>query len=79
MLGTQTQGSRMEGIDESTELWWHPTYVIVRSHQAHSLHQRRRADRLEGAGSSRHGGAPDDESHDGQAGRGGKEEALRKD
>ena len=24
MLGTQTQGSRMEGTDESTELWRHP-------------------------------------------------------
>ena len=24
MLGSQTQGSRMEGADESTELWQHP-------------------------------------------------------
>ena len=26
MLGSQTQGSRMEGADESTELWWHPKH-----------------------------------------------------
>ena len=28
MLGTRTQGSRMEGADESTELWRHPIYFI---------------------------------------------------
>ena len=25
MLGSRTQGGRMEGADESTELWCHPT------------------------------------------------------
>ena len=24
VLGSRTQGGRMEGTDESTELWWHP-------------------------------------------------------
>ena len=27
MLGTRTRGGRMEGIDESTELWRHPTLL----------------------------------------------------
>ena len=26
VLGTQTQGGRMDGPDESTELWRHPMY-----------------------------------------------------
>ena len=35
MNGIWTQGSRMEGADESTELRWHPTtYFIVWSNQA---------------------------------------------
>ena len=25
VLGTRTQGGRMVGADESTELWWHPS------------------------------------------------------
>ena len=24
VLGSRVQGGRMEGADESTELWWHP-------------------------------------------------------
>ena len=28
-LGTQTQGGRMEGTDESTELWRHPTINLL--------------------------------------------------
>ena len=27
MLGSRTRGGRMEGADESTELWWHPTII----------------------------------------------------
>ena len=27
VIGTRTQGSRMEGADKSTELWWHPGNV----------------------------------------------------
>ena len=29
MLGTQIWGDRMEGINESTELWWHPYYSFL--------------------------------------------------
>ena len=29
VLGTRTWGSRMEGADESTELWWHPLIRIL--------------------------------------------------
>ena len=28
MLGSRTRGGRMEGADESTELWWHPNYYF---------------------------------------------------
>ena len=28
VLGSQTRGSRMEGADESTELWQHPIVNI---------------------------------------------------
>ena len=27
MLGTRTWGDRMEGTDESTELWWNPYFL----------------------------------------------------
>ena len=29
MLGSRTQGGRMEGADESTELWWHPNIFFL--------------------------------------------------
>ena len=28
MLGSRTQGSRMEGTDKSTELWRHPSLML---------------------------------------------------
>ena len=28
VLGTRTRGSRMEGADESTELWRHPLHFV---------------------------------------------------
>ena len=29
VLGTWTRSSRIEGADESTELWWHPNLEII--------------------------------------------------
>ena len=28
VLGTRTQGGRMDSVDESTELWRHPLYLL---------------------------------------------------
>ena len=32
VLGTRTQGGRMVGVDESTELWRHPGIKLLLSH-----------------------------------------------
>ena len=29
VIGTRTQGGRMVGIDESIELWRHPSFIII--------------------------------------------------
>ena len=29
VLGTQTRGGRMEGVDKATELWRHPNYFLL--------------------------------------------------
>ena len=37
MLGTQTQGGRMVGTDESTELWRHPINFIYSNKMLYSI------------------------------------------
>ena len=37
VLGTQTRCSRIEGADESTELWRHPIIVVLEVHSESNL------------------------------------------